>query len=191
MGGFLAFIVLSIFGVLNAITSVFVESAIMSAQHYRELIILDKEHEKDIAMAHMAEVFHQIDEDGSGEISSEEMEYFLSEDSLRKYLEALNVTAEDTRMLFRLLDKDGSQKIDIDEFCAGCLRLKGEARSFDIHVLIFQMKGFMERWSEFTDYVDERFKDVTKLVGGDVRTGGGHNVLPVLAHPGGVRSMSL
>merc|ERR1712228_736694 len=144
---FLAFIALTIFGVPNAITSVFVESAIMSAQHYRELIVLDKEHQKDIAVSHMKEVFNQIDDDGSGEISSDEMDFFLSNEALRKYLEALNVTAEDTRMLFRLLDKDGSGKIDIEEFCNGCLRLKGEARSFDIHVLIFQIKGFLEKWA--------------------------------------------
>ena len=44
-----------------------------------------------------------VAQDGSGEISSDEMEYFLSEDALRKYLEALSVTVEDTRMLFRWL----------------------------------------------------------------------------------------
>merc|ERR1712232_146910 len=39
----------------------------------------------------------------------------------------------DARSLFDLLDKDSSGEVDIDEFCEGCLRLKGEAKSFDIH----------------------------------------------------------
>merc|ERR1712232_285302 len=140
--GFLVFIALTVLGVLNVMTSVFVESAIMGAQHYRDLIVQDKEHEKEIAVQHMRQVFNQIDEDNSGEINCYEMERFLKEDSLRKYLEALNVSAEDTRMLFRLLDKDGSDRIDIDEFCDGCMRLKGQARSFDIHVMIYQIRHF-------------------------------------------------
>merc|ERR1712217_331925 len=147
----------------NVMTSIFVESAIMGAQHYRDLIIQDKEHEKEIARRHMEEVFHQIDEDGSGEISATEMEYFLQNADLCKYLEALNVSAADTRMLFRLLDKDGSQVIDINEFCEGCSRLKGDAKSFDIHVLTMQVKNFLDKWSEFTVYVDCRFREIEML----------------------------
>merc|ERR1712083_1021445 len=113
--------------------------------------------EKEIARAHMEEVFHQIDEDGSGEISAEEMEYFLLDPDLRKYLEALNIKSDDARMLFRLLDRDGSRVIDIHEFCDGCLRLKGEAKSFDIHVMLFQMRHFLGKWSDFTEYTEERF----------------------------------
>merc|ERR1712151_1240717 len=97
---------------------------------------------------------------GSGEVSSAEMAHFLEEESLRKYLEALDITVEDTRMLFKLLDRDGSKVIDVNEFCDGCLKLKGEARSFDIHVLLYQMRNFLEKWSDFTMYCEERFTEV-------------------------------
>merc|ERR1712048_752417 len=153
---FISFIALTIFGVLNAITSIFVESSLMSAQHYKDLIILDKAHEKELALNHIRAVFRQIDEDGSGEISCEELEYFLSHESLRRYMEALNITTEDTDMLFRLLDLDGSGIIDFEEFCTGCMRLKGEARAFDVHVLLLQIRHFMDKWSSFTRYVAEQ-----------------------------------
>merc|ERR1712107_808118 len=105
---FISFIAITIFGVLNAISAIFVESAVMSAQHYKEVLILDKEHHKQLSVKHMKAVFEQIDKDGSGEISSAELEFFLTHDALRKYVEALDISADDTRMLFRLLDQDGS-----------------------------------------------------------------------------------
>merc|ERR1719384_2515863 len=51
----LIYISLVLFGVSNVVTSVFVESAIMSAQHYRDLIVQQKETEREIAVAHMKE----------------------------------------------------------------------------------------------------------------------------------------
>merc|ERR1711972_258277 len=103
-----------------------------------------------------------IDQDGSGEVTSDELVRFLRTDSLKKYLEALDITAEDTRMLYKMLDTDGSGYIDIDEFCHGCMKLKGEAKSFDIHVLMYQMKSFMDVWSDFTLYCEQRFTHMTE-----------------------------
>merc|ERR1712039_410669 len=104
------------------------------------------------------------DEDGSGEITADEMEEFLMEPGLRKYVEALNISAENTRMLFRLLDRDGSKKIDIEEFCEGCLRLQGEAKSFDVHSMIFTIRQFLAKWSEFTTYCEERFNALDEIL---------------------------
>mmetsp|Transcript_137050 Transcript_137050/g.242239 ORF Transcript_137050/g.242239 Transcript_137050/m.242239 type:complete len:596 (-) Transcript_137050:47-1834(-) len=160
---FLAYIVISLFGVLNVVTSIFVESVIRSAQHHKDVIVQDKEKEKYIAVRHMQEVFRQVDFDGSGHVTSEELEHFLGAPDLRRYMEALDVSAEDTRLLFRLLDRDGSHVIDIDEFCEGCLRLKGNARSIDMQTLIFQMKNFLSKWAEFTEFVAEGFDQLNTV----------------------------
>ena len=145
---------------MNVMTAVFVESALQGAQMYKELIMQDKELEKVIARKHMEEVFRQIDEDGNGEITVGEMELFLKDEDLTMYLEALQINADDARMLFRLLDRDGSSKVDMHEFIEGCSRIKGEAKSFDVHVLTMQIRTFLDRWSDFTQYVDDRFNTI-------------------------------
>merc|ERR1712045_884904 len=101
-----------------------------------------------------------MDQDNSGEVSIDEMEFFLTEPNLKSYVDALGISAENTRMLFRLLDADGSGKIDVDEFCDGCLRLQGEAKSMDVHTMIFQVQKFLTKWSEFTAYVEDRFSEL-------------------------------
>mmetsp|Transcript_102750 Transcript_102750/g.297040 ORF Transcript_102750/g.297040 Transcript_102750/m.297040 type:complete len:253 (+) Transcript_102750:3-761(+) len=153
---FFLFITVTTFGVLNIVTAVFVESAMRTAQHYRELLVQEKMRDWENVVRHMREVFHQIDEDGSGTISMGEMEYFLGDPDLRMYVEALDISTSDTRALFRLLDKDKSGRIDIEEFCNGCMRLKGPAKSFDIHCVIYEIDRVASKWAEFMMFTETR-----------------------------------
>merc|ERR1719296_96705 len=66
------YIALVIFGVSNVVTSVFVDSAIMTSQFYKELIADEKAHLRDVALKHIADVFAELDANGSGEISIDE-----------------------------------------------------------------------------------------------------------------------
>jgi len=164
---FIVYITIVQFGVLNVVTAVFVESAIMSAQRYKHLIIQANENERQTAMRHLRQVFKYVDEDNSGEISSEEMEHFWDDPSLRQYISALDIDVGDAWTLFRLLDKDASGLVDIDEFCEGCLRLKGEAKSTDMQLMMFEMQAFLDRWSDFTVYVEECFTCLNAHVGSE------------------------
>jgi len=164
---FLVYIVIVQVGVLNVVTSVFVESALLSAQRYKHLIIQAKESERQIAMRHLHQVFQYVDVDKSGEISSGEMERFWDDPNLRQYISALDIDVDDAWILFRLLDRDGSGSVDITEFCEGCFRLKGEAKSTDMQLMMLEMQMFLDRWSDFTVYVEDSFNGLRTLVSGD------------------------
>merc|ERR1712039_672860 len=71
------------------------------------------------------------------------MEFFLTQPHLKSYVDALGISPENTRLLFRLLDTDESGRIDLEEFCDGCLRLQGEAKSVDVHAMMYQEHRFM------------------------------------------------
>lgn len=102
---------------------------------------------------HLRDVFNQIDQDGSGFINGDEMEYFLADPSLNTYLESIDIFPNDARALFRLLDDNDSGEVSIDEFCEGCLRLKGQAKSFDIHLLMYNNERVYEKLSHIIRYV--------------------------------------
>merc|ERR1719373_59642 len=91
---------------------------------------------------------------------------FLSDSRLKVYLGALGISAENTRMLFNLVDVDKSGKIDVEEFCEGCLRLQGEAKSTDVHTLIYQVRLFLFKWAEFTEFVENKLNSFSEMPGG-------------------------
>jgi len=160
---FLSFIILAIFGVLNIVTSVFVDCAMQSTQKYRELMVQEKLRDKEMYVQHIEQIFKQIDEDCSGSIGFEEIESFLNDKrlELQEYFEALDVNASDARSLFQLLDEDGSGSINMKEFCEGCMRLKGEARSFDINCMIYECKRNFKRMDKFMDSCENWFRKIT------------------------------
>jgi len=153
-GLFVMFISVTVFGIMNVLTSVFVESALQSVQHYKDLLIQESMKAKKMYVDHLREVFKEIDTDDSGSITLAEMEQFLGDASLMLYLESMDIQPDDARTLFRLLDKDDSGCVSIEEFCQGCLRLKGDAKSFDIHCIIFENHRLLFKWKEYMNYMD-------------------------------------
>lgn len=132
---FLFYIGLVFFGVLNIVTAVFVDSAMQSQAHYKDLMIQDTIDHKKMYTTHLKEVFNEIDADQSGFVNQDEVEYFLTDEGLKMHLDSIGICPDDARTLFLMLDEDESGVVNIDEFCEGCMRLQGEAKAYDIHVL--------------------------------------------------------
>lgn len=148
---FLTFISVSFFGVLNIVTAVFVESAMLSTQRYQELLVEEKLRTKELYYGHIKNIFLKIDKQGTGTLSLDDFTKYLLDGTcqLQSYFEALGVHADDAGTLFKLLDVDGSGKIEIDEFCEGCLRLAGEARSFDLNCLMYDIRNIWTAQKRF------------------------------------------
>mmetsp|Transcript_9827 Transcript_9827/g.16405 ORF Transcript_9827/g.16405 Transcript_9827/m.16405 type:complete len:111 (-) Transcript_9827:160-492(-) len=79
------------------------------------------------------------------------------------YFTALGFEPHDCVRLFTLLDTDSSGTVDIEEFLDGCLRLKGFARSIDVHFIMVlihrmqkQLQAGLNEPSERTDKARSR-----------------------------------
>mmetsp|Transcript_79637 Transcript_79637/g.179636 ORF Transcript_79637/g.179636 Transcript_79637/m.179636 type:complete len:189 (-) Transcript_79637:41-607(-) len=151
---FILFISATYFGVLNIVTAIFVDSAMQSQQHHKDLLIQENVLRKELYSQHLREVFKEIDKDASGCINGDEMEFFLADPSLNLYLESIDVFPNDARSLFRLLDVDNSGEVNIEEFCSGCLRLKGEAKSFDIHCMFLNLERSQRKLQTILEKID-------------------------------------
>mmetsp|Transcript_123514 Transcript_123514/g.308651 ORF Transcript_123514/g.308651 Transcript_123514/m.308651 type:complete len:630 (+) Transcript_123514:45-1934(+) len=161
-GLFIAFISFSFFGVLNIVTSVFVECAMQSTQRHRDLLVEEKKAFELGHLKHMRTIFREIDIDQSGSVEYLELKQRLADNNaLRDYFRALELNATDTLTLFELLDQDESGSLDIDEFCDGCMRLKGDARAFDINFMIQQSRKANKRVNRWMSESSHKFSDLS------------------------------
>merc|ERR1712032_502041 len=155
---FVLFHMTTVYGILNVVTSIFVESAMLTAKTDRHLMMQDDEARRIDYMLNMRRIFNRADTDHSGSISWEEFESHLQDERMISYFAHLGLDTSEAANLFRILDVDNSDDISIDEFLVGCFRLKGDAKQLDLATLMYENKRMIERLSRFMAYSVEEFE---------------------------------
>lgn len=143
---YVMYIAFAVLAMMNVVTGVFVESALLTAKADRE---------KDL-IVQVRRMFHTADRDNSGTITWTEFTEQCDDPSMAKYWENLEIEPSEARALFRLLDTDESGTIDAEEFMQGCLKLRGPARSVDLATLIYSNKRLVRWWKKEVKHIRHR-----------------------------------
>jgi len=88
----------------------------------------------------LLQLLAEIDEDKSGHITIDELNDSFQRPDIRAFMDAMEIDVDEAQSLFTLLDSNDDGTVDIAEFVDGMSKLKGDARSLDIHMLIMQGK---------------------------------------------------
>jgi len=127
-----------VFGLLNVLVGLFVDTAMQSVRQDRDQFIRDEVEMTQSATHQLSQIFLAADRDRSGCIDKEEFEFLLCQHETVTQLKALGIDSVSAKTLFKMLDVDHSGRVSHDEFIAGCLRLRGNARSADMVALLYQ-----------------------------------------------------
>jgi len=157
---FTSFISFSYFAVLNVITGVFCNSAIATATRDPDTVIHSLIAEKKKYMDNLKKLFKNVDTDESGLVTISEFETLLTDDALQAHFAAMEIEFDDAWTLFKLIDKDMTNCIDIDEFVLGCMRLRGAAKGIDVAQLLENSKVLLKRVAKLGHYME--LKDVPR-----------------------------
>jgi hypothetical protein len=136
---YLLYISFTMFAVCNVVAAVFVESAMQSSAHDRELQIREQLKDSQDYCLKMMAVFEEMDEDGTGTLSEDEFLSHLDDDRVQAYFNSMKLDVSDAASLFKLLDVDRSGSVEIMEFIEGCQKLKGESRTLDMHLMRYEL----------------------------------------------------
>jgi len=136
----LLYVAFTMLAVLNVITGAFVDNALQLASQQRDFQIEEEIETKEEYLRQIKALFKTIDEDGSGEVSRSEIREILEDGTLAAYFRVLGFDTTDADMFFGLLDSDDSDSISMQEFLDGCTRLKGFARSMDVHAVLAECR---------------------------------------------------
>jgi len=130
---------------LNVITGVFVESALRRAHEDKDALMIEN----------VREIFLNIKGDMDGKLTLANFEKQAEASAMLEYFKAIDVDPSEARGLFRLLDRDGSDTIDAEEFFCGCLRLRGPAKALDLALVEHQVKELSRNFQRHAALVAE------------------------------------
>jgi len=159
---FLSFIIFSLFAVLNVMTGVFCQSAIENAQNTEDFRIAHlMRHQQDL-VAQVCRLFNEIDTNGSGEVTWQDLKESWSNEQVQSLFAILGLEPSDLWLLFNLIDSDKSGAVDPQEMVAGCLRLKGAAKAFDVAAIRYEHKLLRKQVTEFAESTRKQLNAMLK-----------------------------
>merc|ERR1719424_2533543 len=83
------------------------------------------------------DLFDKMDVNKNLYLSRAEIEIGLNEDQIRAYFNQLNIDIEmNPEQFFRLLDENGNDMVDKDEFVRTCMRLQGGAKALELSKIL-------------------------------------------------------
>jgi len=137
-GIFIVYIAFFDLAILNTISSIFFESMMSHAEKDHELAMELAMERKEEYIENLQSLYDQMDDDGDGIISFKEFCKHLENPVMRAFVSSLDIDIGDAKNFFQVLSSHGSRPVDLQAFVAGCIRLKGAARSLDLMDLMYQ-----------------------------------------------------
>jgi len=122
---FVLYVAFAMLAVMNVITAIFVQNAMVRAEEIKEINKINQAHR----------VFRTLDNDRSGTISMKGITKYLERPVVQEWFRAVDIHESQVMTLFDILDVDNSGTIDFHEFLSGCLRLQGPVKLFDHMVM--------------------------------------------------------
>lgn len=157
---FLFYIVFIIFGVLNVVTGVFVDKALQIAGVDKEFVILEEMQRRHEDMHELQDFFQSVDEDCDGIITKEELRCCMGDSWLQGYLATMDIESNAMENLFNLLDLRGTGALSIQDFVAGCMKVRGNAKAVDLFAMTYEAKERHKIVSEFMEFMEDRLEEI-------------------------------
>lgn len=142
---FVAFISFTTLGLLNILVGIFAQEAGELAHWDRDLVLDAASTRRGSMVKVLEELFKEIDEDDSGEISLSELKASLHNPQVKDYFSHLQVDfSHEPEVFFQQLDTTEDGIIRKEEFVKSCLRLQGAAKPSEVAKLGLQSRQMLQ-----------------------------------------------
>jgi len=142
---FMSVLLLLSIALMNLVTAIMVEGSLSQAASDKDnqKVLLAAKQQKQ--MEQLKVMFREMDDDGSGELSMEEIN--AAPDEVREQLVEIAGT-EDIDSLFEMLDYDGGGTVGTDEFCDGVMKANNSDKPMEISRLLKQCSDILQNSRE-------------------------------------------
>jgi hypothetical protein len=131
---FLFFLVFLQFALMNIITGIFVESAMMTLSPDSEMMAEEHYRQEQENVRKLEQLCGNVDADSSGMLTREEFDTALRRKHIPMILTMLGLNRHHLLEFFTHMSKvsDYDGQVEISAFVQGCMRLRGAATQFDL-----------------------------------------------------------
>lgn len=137
---FMAVLLVLSIALMNLVTAIMVEGALAIAEQDKSLRKNQEQAKKKRQMAQLKLMFDELDEDGSGELTLDEINSAPA-DVMQSLFEIAGT--EDIPTLFEMLDYDGGGTLETDEFCEGIFKASTSTKPLELDRLMKQCRDIL------------------------------------------------
>mmetsp|Transcript_7461 Transcript_7461/g.17042 ORF Transcript_7461/g.17042 Transcript_7461/m.17042 type:complete len:644 (-) Transcript_7461:62-1993(-) len=165
---FVLYIVFVIFGALNVLTAVFVETA--SEIVDRDLVATVEQRRSAAFVKDMESIFSELDRDGSGTLCWQEFLDTLKDVRVRAFLASHAIDVDNLPLMYKILkfqmgsSLSDENEIPIGEFILGCKHLTGAANSMHVINLAIDLDTLSETSLTNIHHMQQQLVELTALV---------------------------
>eukprot|EP00927_Polykrikos_kofoidii_P069802 TRINITY_DN6543_c0_g2_i1.p1 TRINITY_DN6543_c0_g2~~TRINITY_DN6543_c0_g2_i1.p1 ORF type:complete len:610 (-),score=77.80 TRINITY_DN6543_c0_g2_i1:56-1846(-) len=134
----IGYVSFSLMALMNVITSIFINSAIRSAE----------EDQRSALVSAMQRLLEQCDEDGSGTINWVEFLLAVDSEESEHFFKEIDMEPEDALKLFKLLDVNNTGELESDELIQGCLNLQGPVKAITFAAFLHDFWKWTMKWDD-------------------------------------------
>eukprot|EP00443_Scrippsiella_acuminata_P125771 CAMPEP_0115639990 /NCGR_PEP_ID=MMETSP0272-20121206/35553_1 /TAXON_ID=71861 /ORGANISM="Scrippsiella trochoidea, Strain CCMP3099" /LENGTH=634 /DNA_ID=CAMNT_0003077211 /DNA_START=9 /DNA_END=1911 /DNA_ORIENTATION=- len=147
---FMLYVAFALLCMLNVITGVFVESALLTAKKDKDNYMVNN----------VRAIFEAHDADGSGCLDWDEFQMAVESEEMKTVLGGLDIAVSEADGLFYLLDAEESGQISAEDFASGCARLRGGAKALDLAILMREVTRQGAELEQHVKNIDLRLNSV-------------------------------
>lgn len=151
------FVIVMLVAVMNIMTGIFVNDALLMASMDRELMEQEQKAKSDGNIDALHALFREIDCDQTGKITLEELKDIMNRKDVNAIFATVGLEVSNATSFFKLLDVDDSNSLEVDEFVVGCLKIRGMAKAVDLQTLMFENKRMIK-------YMRQGLETITALL---------------------------
>jgi len=161
---YVAFMIITVFGLLNVLVAIFVEEAHAIMSWDTELVLESMADKKSQLLRMIGELYDEMDPEGLNAIRPEAFTAAVDEERVQSYFLHLQIDYTNADLLFSMLDENCDGIIDRVEFVEGCMRMHGEAKSTEAMALLLENKELAHKFDHLANVMSERIDNLALSV---------------------------
>lgn len=158
------FMAVMLLAMMNIITGIFVNDAVEMMSLDRDLHFQLEQEKAQLLIGDLKDLFHQMDDDGSGQLSHAELSRNMQNEGMKTLLASAQLDVHDATSFFDILDVDENGVLEIDEFVMGAMYLKGHANMLDMAIMLRDNKKMMRKAFKLTRSIGDRVQSLERKI---------------------------